>query len=220
VALKNGEVATRIGVGKNGWSKLKYNGQVVYAITSYLTTDLETKDTIQTPGQQKDIVAGHEFSPKSDKVTAKEYVNLRVLPTTDSDSVGQLKSGEFIERTAVSNKGWSRLIYNGQVVYAKSSLLSNEVVTPVTPTTPPETGDGYQPVDEQVTAKKETNLRTQPTTGEGSEIVHTLLKGEYVRRIGVHTNGWSKLEYNGQTVYAISSYLTTEQVQASEQEAE
>ena len=217
VALKNGEVATRIGVGKNGWSKLQYNGQTVYAITSYLTTDLEIKQTIQTPGQQKDIVAGHEFSPKSDKVTAKEYVNLRVLPTTDSESVGQLKSGEFIERTAVSNRGWSRLIYNGQVVYAKTSLLSNEVVTPVTPSTPPSTGDGYTSVDEQVTAKEKTNLRTKPTTGEGSEIVHELLKGEYVRRIGVHTNGWSKLEYNGQTVYAVSSYLTTEQVQAPEQ---
>lgn len=217
VALKNGEVATRIGVGKNGWSKLQYNGQTVYAITSYLTTDLEIKPTIQTPGQQKDIVAGHEFSPKSDKVTAKEYVNLRVLPTTDSESVGQLKSGEFIERTAVSNRGWSRLIYNGQVVYAKTSLLSNEVVTPVTPSTPPSTGDGYTSVDEQVTAKEKTNLRTKPTTEEGSEIVHELLKGEYVRRIGVHTNGWSKLEYNGQTVYAVSSYLTTEQVQAPEQ---
>jgi len=209
-ALKNGEVATRIGVGKNGWSRLQYNGQTVYAITSYLTTDLAAKETIQTPTQPKDMVAGHEFTPKSDKVTAKEYVNLRVLPTTDSESVGQLKSGEFLERTAVSNKGWSRLIYNGQTVYAKTSLLSNEVVEQTTPTTPSASSDGYSSVDEQVTAKKETNLRTQPTTGEGSEIVHTLLKGEYVRRIGVHTNGWSKLEYNGQTVYAISSYLTTE----------
>lgn len=210
VVLKNGEVATRIGVGKNGWSKLQYNGQTVYAITSYLTTNLELKETIQTPGQQKDIVAGHEFTPKSDRVTAKEYVNLRVLPTTESESVGQLKSGDFLERTAVSNKGWSRLTYNGQTVYAKTSLLSNEVVEQTKPSTPPASSDGYTSVDEQVTAKNETNLRTKPTTGEGSEVVHKLLKGEYVRRIGVHTNGWSKLEYNGQTVYAVSSYLTTE----------
>ncbi len=220
VALKNGEVATRIGVGKNGWSKLQYNGQTVYAITSYLTTDLEAKETIQTPGQQKDIVAGHEFTPKSDRVTAKEYVNLRVLPTTESESVGKLNSGEFLERTAVSNKGWSRLVYNGQVVYAVTSYLSNEVVEQTKPSTPPASSDGYTSVNEQVTAKKETNLRTKPTTGEGSEVVHTLLKGEYVRRIGVHTNGWSKLEYNGQTVYAVSSYLTTEQVEAPQQPTE
>lgn len=211
--LKNGDVVVRIGVGTNGWSKLQYNGQTVYAITSYLTTDLVKTETNQPITEQKDIVEGHEFTPKSDQVTAKEYVNLRVLPTTDSESVGQLNSGEFVERTAVSNKGWSRLLYNGQTVYAKTSLLSNEVVEQTTPSTPPASSDGYTSVDEQVTAKEETNLRTQPTTGEGSEIVHKLLKGEYVRRIGVHTNGWSKLEYNGQTVYAVSSFLTTEQVQ-------
>ena len=215
--LKNGDVVVRIGVGKNGWSKLQYNGQTVYAITSYLTTDLVAKETNQPVTEQKDIVAGHEFTPKSDKVTAKEYVNLRVLPTTESESVGQLNSGEFVERTAVSNKGWSRLIYNGQTVYAKTSLLSNEVVEQTTPDTPPASSNGYTSVDEQVTAKDETNLRTQPTTGEGSTVVYTLKKGEYVRRIGVHTNGWSKLEYNGQTVYAITSYLTTEQVEAPEQ---
>ena len=106
----------------------------------------------------------------------------------------------------MSDKGWSRLIYNGQVVYAVTSYLSNEVVTPTEPT-PPTSDDGFTPVDEQVTAKEETNLRTQPTT-DGSEIVYTLKHGEYVRRIGVHPNGWSKLEYNGQIVYAITSYLT------------
>lgn len=203
VTLKNGEVVTRIGVGKNGWSKLQYNGQTVYAITSYLTTDLSVKQPVT---QQQDIVAGQTFEPKSDKVTAKEFVNLRSLPTTDSEKVGTLNSGEFIERTAVSDKGWSRLIYNGQVVYAVTSYLSNEVVTPTNPT-PSESDDGFTVVDEQVTAKDETNLRTLPTT-DGSEVVYTLKNGEYVRRIGIHPNGWSKLEYNGQIVYAITSYLT------------
>lgn len=211
VALKNGEVVTRIGVGKNGWSKLNYNGKTVYAISSYLTTDLSKKEpqpeTGKEPAKEQDIVAGHLFTPKNDKVTAKEYVNLRALPTTDSEKVGTLNSGEFLERTAVSDKGWSRLLYNGQVVYAVTSYLSNEVVAPKDPT-PPTSDDGFAAVDEQVTAKKETNLRTKPTT-EGSEIVYTLKNGEYVRRIGVHPNGWSKLEYNGQIVYAITSYLAT-----------
>ena len=214
--LKNGDVVVRIGVGNNGWSKLQYNGQTVYAITSYLTTDLSAQETNQPVTVEKDIVEGHEFTPKSDQVTAKEYVNLRVLPTTESESVGQLNSGEFVERTAVSNKGWSRLIYNGQTVYAKTSLLSNEVVEQTTPSEPPASSDGYTSVDEQVTAKEETNLRTMPTTEEGSTVVYTLKKGEYVKRIGVHANGWSKLEYNGQTVYAITSYLTTEQIEATE----
>ena len=66
----------------------------------------------------------------------------------------------------------------------------------------------FTEVNEQVTAKEETNLRTLPSTGGGSQIVYTLKNGEYVTRTGVSDSGWSRLIYNGQTVYAVSSYLT------------
>lgn len=197
--LKNGQTVKRIGIGKNGWSKLIYNNQTVYAISSYLTTDLTKKET-----KQEDIVEGQTFTPQNDQVTAKDQVNLRSLPTTNSDIVGTLKSGDFLQRTASSNKGWSRLNYNGQTVYAITSYLSNEVVQkPIS-----SHSDGFQTVDEQVTAKTETNLRTQPST-QNSQVVYLLKNGEYVKRIGISNNGWSKLEYNGQIVYAITSYLTS-----------
>ncbi len=65
-------------------------------------------------------------------------------------------------------------------------------------------------MSEQVTAKEETNLRTASTT-LGSTVVYTLKKGEYVERIGIceagKASGWSKLIYNGQTVYAVTDFL-------------
>lgn len=203
--LKNGESITRIGVGSNGWSKLKYKNKTVYAITSYLTTDLTVKEK---KTETEDIVSGQVFDAKKDKVTAKDEVNLRSLPTTSSDIVGTLKSGAFLERTAIGRSGWSRLIYNGQSVYAITNYLSNEVVKK--PETQPEVtkpSDGFSDINEQVTAKSETNLRDKPSM-EGSQVVYTLKNGEYVKRIGVNNNGWSKIEYNGKVVYAISSYLT------------
>ncbi len=201
IRLKNGETVTRIGLGKNGWSKLIYNNQTVYAISSYLTTDLTKKEVVT---KQEDVVEGQTFTAKNDQVTAKDQVNLRSLPTTNSDIVGTLKSGDFLQRSAISNKGWSRLNYNGQTVYAITSYLSHEVVQkPI-----PSKSDGFQTVDEQVTAKTETNLRTQPST-QNSQVVYLLKNGEYVKRIGISNNGWSKLEYNGQIVYAITSYLTS-----------
>jgi len=30
------EIAIRTGIGSNGWSRVEYNGQVLYAVTSYL----------------------------------------------------------------------------------------------------------------------------------------------------------------------------------------
>lgn len=202
--LNNGDTLTRTGIGSNGWSRLKYNDKTVYAISSYLTTDLSyITPTVPT----EDIVAGNTFTVANDKVTAKETVNLRSLPTTDSEVVATLQNGEFLQRTAISNKGWSRLDYNGNTVYAISSYLTTDT-TPKTENKPENnSGIVFDAVDEQVTAKSETNLRNAPTTVD-SEIIYTLKNGEYIKRIGISNNGWSKLDYNGQTVYAISSFLT------------
>ncbi len=158
------------------------------------------------------VTHGVQFRPHSDSVTAKILVNLRSLPSTVSgEVVGTLKSGEFLERTAVSNQGWSKLIYNGQEVYAVSSYLSTEVI--IQTTEPPiDARYVFEPVEENVTAKIETNLRTEPTTN-GSKIVYVLKNGEFVKRIGINTTtGWSKLEYNGNIVYAVSSYLTVQNI--------
>ena len=201
--LKSGEFLNRIGVGKNGWSKLIYNGKTVYAISSYLTDKV-----VEVP--KKDIVNGMEFAPHSDSVTAKIEVNLRLLPTTDSESVGKLVGGTFINRTAISNNGWSRLEYNGQSVYAVSSYLTTQA--PEITSKPAETNSVTEhgmlfktitPVN--VTAKDETNLRDKPTTD--SNVIYTLKNGEYVTKTAVSDSGWARLEYNGQTVYAVNSFL-------------
>ena len=116
-----------------------------------------------------------------------------------------LKNGTVLQRTATSNKGWSRLIYDGQTVYAITSYLTTDL------SYKPPVDDGikteFQAVNEQVTAKSETNLRTLPSVTD-SEVVYTLKNGEYLTRTGISANGWSRLEYNGQNVYAVSSYLT------------
>ncbi len=207
-ALRNGETVVRTGIGSNGWSRLLYNGKTVYAITSYLTTDLSVNTE---PPVDQDVVDGQNFSPRSDSVTAKEVVNLRARPSTSSEIVGTLEKGTYLERTAVSDKGWSRLTYEGGEVYAVTNYLTTEVFREEE-TTAPETEASrvesmvFEEVDQQVTAKIQTNLRTLPTT-EGSEVVYTLPNGEYIQRIGISDSGWSKLLYNGEVVYAVSSYL-------------
>lgn len=198
--LKNGDVAKRTGVGTNGWSRLDYNGQTVYAITSYLTTDLNS-----TPEPPPDIVDGNTFTAQNDNVTAKDEVNLRRSPTTSAEIVGVLKNDTVLQRTAVSNKGWSRLIYNGQTVYAVTSYLTSDLL--YKPPVDNIFNTEFEAVHEQVTAKSETNLRSRPSVTD-SEVIYTLKNGEFVTRTGISANGWSRLDYNGQTVYAVSSYLT------------
>ncbi len=200
--LKNGERLTRTATGTNGWSKLLYKGKTVYAITSYLTTDLGYKPPTETD---------KTYTAVNEQVTAKTETNLRTAATTNgSQVVHTLKNGEKVTRTGVGSNGWSRLLYNGQTVYAITSYLTTDLGYKPPVQSEPQTNNNqmqFSDVNEQVTAKSETNLRTAPTTS-GSQVVYTLKNGEYIIRTGVSDSGWSRLNYNGQTVYAVSSYLT------------
>lgn len=201
--LKNGEFLKRTATGSNGWSRLIYNGKTVYAITSYLTTDRNYKTEIISS-------VSDGFEPASGEVTAKEETNLRAEPNTNGAIVATIKNGEFVTRVGVSPSGWTRLIYNGQTVYAKSSLLTTEIISrPSVSSEENPVSDGFSAASGRVTAKSETNLRTAPNV-DNSEVVYTLKRGEFVELTGKSTKGWSKLNYNGQTVYAVSSYLLTE----------
>jgi len=137
---------------------------------------------------------------------------LRALPTTDSEIVGKLTSGTFLPRTAIGDKGWSRLDYNGRVVYAVTNYLTTEAPEikpeeiPNEETTVTEHGMTFTLVTVNVTAKEEVNLRDKPTT-DGSNVVYTLKNGEYITKTGVSQSGWARLSYNGQTVYCIDSFL-------------
>lgn len=72
-------------------------------------------------------------------------------------------------------------------------------------------GMTFDAVDEYVTAKDVTNLRSEPSTEQAElTVVTQLSNGQNAHRTGINPDtGWSRLEYNGQIVYAVSQYLTT-----------
>lgn len=126
--LRNGETAVRTGVSDSGWSRLTYNGQTVYAVSSYLTTDLGYQAPVQEGAGSGDGLKT-KFAERSDQVTAKIEVNLRALPSVtnpDAAVVAVLHNGEYVTRTGINEEyGWSRVDYNGQTLYCISSYLTN-----------------------------------------------------------------------------------------------
>lgn len=209
--LMNGETAKRVAVSADGWSKLIFNGQTVYALTNYL------KPVEETPPAAGEIQT--QFTPVSDTVTAKVEVNLRSLPSVereDSVILGQLKNGTYLPRTGISDNGWSQLTYEGQTVYAVSSYLTTEPDAQQTtqpaqqPQEQPQIQTQFEDINDQVTAKVEVNLRTLPSVErEDSIVVAKLKNGEIVQRTGINKDvGWSRVVYNGQTLYCVSQYLT------------
>jgi len=208
--LKNGEPVQRIAVSPNGWSKLNYNGQICYAVSSYLTTDWDYQPA---KAQTEDDGIETQFRPMNQLVTAKDAVNLRLLPSVeheDAEIAGQLKNGDVATCVGISDNGWAKLQYNGKTYYAVSSYLT--VPGGSASAAPVDTGEiqtKFEPVNQKVTAKVEVNLRTLPSVEDENCVVVALLKnGEIVRRTGINRDvGWSRVEYKGQTLYCISSYL-------------
>ena len=69
----------------------------------------------------------------------------------------------------------------------------------------------FEEVNDQVTAKVEVNLRTLPSTEDPAcKVVAKLRNGEVIRRTGINEDvGWSRVIYDGQILYCVSSYLKT-----------
>ena len=153
-----------------------------------------------------------QFETKNEQVTAKDQTNLRDKPSQGSDSqvLHTLLNGQVAKRTGINTAtGWSRVEYNGKTYYAVSSFLTTDLNYKKPEEQPSNIKTQFQNVNEQMTAKEEVNLRNIPSvTDEGSQVVVTITAGQVVTRTGVNTDvGWSRVVYNGQTLYCVSSYL-------------
>ena len=149
------------------------------------------------------------FHDIEDKVTAEDIVNLRDIPSQDKDStvLRQLKNSEIAVRTGVSDTGWSRLVIDGKVYYALTNYLTTNLEYRI--------GDKggiktqFTTVAQKVTPKIEVNLRRLPSVTDPEAIVVATAKaGEVFERTGINQeHGWSRVEYHGETLYCVSSYI-------------
>lgn len=204
-SIENGEWVHRTGVSSRGWSRVEYEGQTLYAITSLLLTEEEAEHYAapSTPPPADPSV----YQAAEDSVTAKSETNLRDAASTENTQVvATLHNGEWISRTGIGSNGWSRLSYNGQTVYALTSYLTTD--ENFDPEDINSRNIVWTPSKRTMTAKEVTNLRDKPTTENGSQVIATIYNGDLVTQTAVGSNGWSRVIYNGQTLYAISSFLT------------
>lgn len=200
--VKNQEVLIRTGISEStNWSRVYYKGKNLYVASDKVMKDLD--DTSQVDAiSRMELSENGLYQIVNETITAKDIVNLRKQATSTSEKVGELKNGGTLKRVGIGSNGWSKLIYNGNYVYASSILITtdmsykSEEVPDVI----------YKEVNEQVTAKIETNLRSEPSSN--GKLLKTLIHGEYITRIGIGTNSWSKLrDADGTIMYAATNLL-------------
>ena len=202
-SIQNGDWVRRTGISTRGWSRIEYEGQILYAISSLLMTESEADRGAQNSVPESSGL----YQTADDRVTAKTETNLRNAPSTaGTEIVASIQNGQWVSRTGIGSNGWSRLDYEGQTVYALTSFLTTDEHFD------PDDVDSrniiWTPSDDSVTAKEKTNLRDKPTTEDGSQVIATIYRGDVAVRTGIGSNGWSRVIYEGQTLYAITSLLT------------
>ncbi len=208
--LRNGELAERIGISDSGWAKVRFEGKIYYAKSSYLTTDMDYDPDAAAEAAAADPDGDGfqtQFRDADELVTAKELTNLRNMPSAtreDSEVLFKLKHGEVAVCTGISDNGWCRVEYQGKTCYAKYSYLM-----PFEGIGDEDVGMAFTEVRDKVTPTQPLNLRSVPNTARKDTVVVKAQEGEVLHRIGVNKETeWSKVLYHGQVLYCSSIYLT------------
>ena len=168
------------------------------------------QDTNAPEEVKPNVENGMEFTAVNETVTAWEKTNLRTSPSqaNDNNIATTLTNGQTATRIGIcQSSGWSKVLFGGNTYYAVTSLLTTDI------SYKPPVDDGIKTVfedrNEQVTPKDAVNLRKKPSVDDSiAPVVVKISKGEVITRTGINLDvGWSRVVYNGQTLYCISSYL-------------
>lgn len=143
------------------------------------------------------------------KVWVSQYPAVPYPDTKASDYTGTHAMWQFTNQGTVAGIKKKVDINVAYFVYdGTTGALSD--VAPETVSADVEALMDFSEVNETVTAKEEVNLRNKPSQDTDSDVEVTLQNGDTATRTGVSDSGWSRVEYNGTTYYAVSNYLTTD----------
>lgn len=162
------------------------------------TTVKETTKAAETTAKEttKEAAKETEYKAFDKKVTmyAQENLNIRQKASSDSKLLGKLIAGDSI--TALGTTGeWTVVSYKNSKAYILSELLGKKK---------PDLGVSFKEVDETVEATQNVRMRKQPNAN--AEVAGTLPGGTKVTRTG-YDKKWSRIVYNGKTLYVATEYL-------------
>ena len=169
------------------------------------TETAETK-AAETEKTQQDKESSASYTDVNETVWATYSVSIRSAASTDADKLDVLVGSYSITRTGVGDNGWSKVDYNGQTGYIKSEYLTTTKPAAASDSTQ-QTTEKKQETKETVYATAGVNIRAKASAD--ADKIGTLAAGGSITRTGKTSSGWSRVDYNGQTGYIKSDYLTT-----------
>ena len=175
----------------------------------------ETADTEQeAEAQEQETEEAQTDEGQTDTVVktvrATDVVNIRSSDSEEADKIGKAQIGEEFTLLEERGNGWSKIEYNGADAFIKSDYLeavSEETVEASAETTQEQEAEPDAAQTASGTVKVKESVRIRKSASTDGEVLGTAYAGEEYPLLMKQADGWSKIEYKGQTAYVKSDYV-------------
>ena len=106
----------RTGIVTSGWCRVTYKDKEGFINTGYLAE--------KHPGQSEDALVEEE--EVDDFVYTTREVNFRKGPGTKKAIIGRIPQGTKVQRAAIAENGWCKVIYEGETGYISGDYVSKD----------------------------------------------------------------------------------------------
>ena len=190
------------------WAQKIAAAQSTEQTTEQATEQSSETATEQTPQQTEDL---------AEIVYTTDIVDIRAQADENGELGTTVPAGTALTRTGNTDNGWSKLDYNNKDCYVKSEYLSTEAPQDQSQDT---TQDQNQDTPAQNTGTQDTaglaegtevllsdTVNVRASMSADAEKVGTAFAGEKVTVVMSYAEGWTKVNWNGQTGYIKTEFL-------------
>lgn len=193
VAKKGTAVAITDMIGN--WSQVYWDGGVAYCDFEYLSETPVTETVVTVAAG---IPEGVTAVATDDTYYTTVALHVRAACSTDAAVLGTEPTGTAVHVTAILDNHWSQINYAGTIGYCATQFLSKTAPAPVT----------INSNSDEVWTIATVYVRANPSLG--GKILEAVETGREFARTGITSDyKWSQVDYNGQTAYVASQYLST-----------
>ncbi len=152
-------------------------------------------------------------APTTHTIKAKEVVKIRKGDSTDTEELGKTEAGQELVEIEAQPNGWSKIEYNGGEAFVKTEFfdrIDDQADNGQNDTSDAtESDNAADSADGKTGNKKIKNDAVNLRKGQGTDsaVLACLDKGATVNVIENSDNGWSKVEYQGQTGYIKTEFI-------------
>lgn len=148
------------------------------------------------------------------KVKAIDVVNIRTSDSETADKIGKAAVGDEFTLLEEKGNGWSKVEYEGREAFIKSDYLEpSETAVDLAENDgdneiePEDDDSDSAPAASTETVTVKENVRIRKGASETSEKLATAYTGDRLKVIMKQADGWTKIDYNGQTAYVKSEFV-------------